>query len=286
MAQTRRSHRWISITSLTVAVAGALTACTLENATMDESLGSTAEPYAITLATWHQGESGKSLGEATSSYFCALTSIHGRFRGDGEEVRVSRAPMRNAPGRYTWFLGGTSQQSGVGAKAACAQGVDGYSGETLWSQGEPSKDLGPSDDRACFLTRIRGHFEGVGEYVRVRAFDGRWWLGGGSQQAGVLAGARCVYAPSEVIGDWRSVQSPAGGSAFGWLGAWTTNGHGAFCALTTVWGKFGHANDIANVSGPGCGGGNAGCQWTVTVQAQSGLLGAGAACLFEEIDPR
>jgi|GEM_PF-1810630 len=61
-----------------------------------------------------------------------------------------------------------------------------------WSQGQGARDLGPVTSRLCYLTRVSGHFEGGGEYVRVYQENGHWWLGGHSKQSGVGGKAVCV----------------------------------------------------------------------------------------------
>jgi hypothetical protein len=214
------------------------------------------------------------MGDATSDYFCALGSVSGRFYGESEEVFVTRAPVIGDPGKYRWYLRGTSQQSGVRAQATCARGVAGYTGETKWSQGEPAKDLGPTTDRVCFLSRIRGHFAGEGEKVRVRKWLGRWLLDGTSQQSGVAAGARCVYvSPDFASPSEHSVHNGSSGTASLLIGGNTDGGSDDdFCALTRVQGELnGGTVAVGHGAGP----------WYVSASGAD-ALGAGARCLFHE----
>ena len=67
-----------------------------------------------------------------------------------------------------------------------------YSQEYTWSQGNAAVQMGPIDRTVAFLTYVRGKFEGGGEYVRIYAQDGYWYLGGDSAQHSVLAKARCI----------------------------------------------------------------------------------------------
>ena len=72
------------------------------------------------------------------------------------------------------------------------QAVGVFPDEFYWVQGNSSVGLGPASDRFCFLTQVRGQFEGSAERVRVYISGGSWWLGGTSNQHDVSATARCV----------------------------------------------------------------------------------------------
>jgi hypothetical protein len=150
-------------------------------------------------AHWQQGESPKAIGNVNDSV-CFLRNIHGRFAGDGEEVGIYGV----SPGG--WHLGGKSQQTNVGASALCIGGItkDDYTNTQYWYQGNPSVPLGRyvngsfvqvDGNWSCFLTSMRGRFDGYGEEIRTTFFEGKWWLGGKSQQQGVKAGAQCVRKP-------------------------------------------------------------------------------------------
>lgn len=254
-----------------LALASGVISCTIENGAVDEAVERQQQGYTIGEFTWSQGQNGVGMGEATSRYFCALTGMGGRFLGDGEEVRVTRVPMKNNPNRYTWFLNGSSQQIQVRARAACVTTRDGYTGETLWSQGEAAKDLGPTNDRVCFLTRVRGHFAGDGEQVRIRNSNGRWLLDGTSQQGGVLGGARCVYASSAyttlnenwIHSFWN----------YHWPSNFTAEGgvDDDYCALTHVQGHFVENNGVKVYAGGTW-------LWWITTYGQP--IGVGARCLL------
>ena len=63
-------------------------------------------PYA-----WSQGKAFKQM-ESTQTHVCILTKVTGDFDGGGEEVKVFQASGY-------WYLGGKSQQTGVGGQAYC-----------------------------------------------------------------------------------------------------------------------------------------------------------------------
>lgn len=148
---------------------------------------------------WQQGQLSKGLGNVNNSV-CFLTYVQGRFAGDGEEVGIFGV----SPG--AWHLGGTSQQTGVAAGARCITGIStsDYTQSQYWNQGEAPVALGrmvngnlvqADSSWSCFLTSMRGRFDGFGEEIRTNFSNGKWWLTGGSQQVGVRAGAQCVRSP-------------------------------------------------------------------------------------------
>ena len=62
-----------------------------------------------------------------------------------------------------------------------------------WDQENPTtKTLIRSDEGVCFLTMVRGKFEGGREWLKVYEKDGYWYLAGESHQEGVMAEATCV----------------------------------------------------------------------------------------------
>ncbi len=61
--------------------------------------------------SWTEGQAPVAMLPVTEA-ICALTEVQGGFRGAGEQVQIS-----NFGG--TWYLWGTSQQSGTGARAQC-----------------------------------------------------------------------------------------------------------------------------------------------------------------------
>ncbi|HEX3344462.1 MAG TPA: hypothetical protein VHS09_07800 [Polyangiaceae bacterium] len=60
---------------------------------------------------WTEGQAPVAMLPVNEAV-CALTEVQGGFRGAGEQVQIS-----NFGG--TWYLWGTSQQSGTGARAQC-----------------------------------------------------------------------------------------------------------------------------------------------------------------------
>jgi hypothetical protein len=124
---------------------------------------------------------------STAGRVCFLTLVRGDFEGGGEEVRIWASGG-------SWYLGGQSLQLGVHARARCAR-VSSYSGEYSWWQGQNPRWMGTQTQRACFLTRVGGKFEGGGERVEIYGSAGHWYLGGSSLQVDVHAGARCASVP-------------------------------------------------------------------------------------------
>ncbi|HVY26643.1 MAG TPA: hypothetical protein VHB79_08815 [Polyangiaceae bacterium] len=70
--------------------------------------------------------------------------------------------------------------------------------------GGNSLDLGPNVHMACFLTGMRGHFEGYGEFIQVAPVNGRWVLSAGSQTGGDISGAAmCIAQDVTVTKSWE-----------------------------------------------------------------------------------
>lgn len=131
---------------------------------------------------WDQGNPATYMGTATNRT-CFLTRVTGRFEGWGEVVEAFISGG-------SWYLGGTSQQVGVGAFARCVPVPS--DGAFPWNQNQPPTPMGGAAGRACFLTRVTGHFEGGGESVHAFISGGSWYLGGSSLQTAVAAGAYCI----------------------------------------------------------------------------------------------
>jgi hypothetical protein len=144
------------------------------------------------------------------------------------------------------------------ALVACAGAADGSDAEDLgsvenalvpagpYNEGSIDLTIGPGfvdlnkDARgsydppgACFLTRIKGRFEGGAESVKVvKQTNGVWRLSGTSQQvntagsAQLAATAACVQDPVTHSGSWSKGQNPK------FLRT------GGTCFLTSVYGKF------------------------------------------------
>ena len=67
--------------------------------------------------------------------------------------------------------------------------------EYVWTQGSGPVKMTATSKTTCFLTFVRGKFEGGGEYVQVYEHKGYWYLGGSSGQKDVAAKARCIGMP-------------------------------------------------------------------------------------------
>jgi hypothetical protein len=68
---------------------------------------------------WSQGKSSVQTTLSTRSFVCGLSSMRGNFNGKGEYLHAFRA--RNETNTDTvWWLGGGSQQTGVGGQMTCA----------------------------------------------------------------------------------------------------------------------------------------------------------------------
>ncbi len=164
-----------------------------------DALGASGPEY-----TWEQGQpsvpkASVPMGSA-SGRVCFLTRVAGHFQGGGEGVRAYVSGG-------SWYLGGNSQQSGVSARARCVS-VPSYSDEYSWSQYTYVAYMGSASNRSCFLTGVKGHFEGGGEFVQAYISGDSWYLGGQSQQQSVGASARCVdIAPSPEY-SWGQGQDP------------------------------------------------------------------------------
>lgn len=230
-----------------------------ENAAADEEEGAEVASSTEALATsgpeysWSQGQPVVLMG-GTDGRVCFLTRVTGKFYGGGEAVYVFASGG-------SWYLGGQSQQSGVGAGARCVS-VASYSGEYSWSQGQYPVYMGSASNRACFLTRVTGKFKGGGEVVHAYTSWDAWYLGGQSQQSAVGASARCVdMAPSGEYG-WGQGQLPVymGSSA------------NLACFLTRMTGKFEGGGEVVRAY-------TSGDWWYLGGQSQQSAVGASARCL-------
>jgi len=104
--------------------------------------------------------------------------------------------------------------------------------EFSWYQGNYATAMGSASDRVCYLTRMRGHFEGDGEFVYTFTKGGSWYLSGSSMQLGVAASSRCAYVPgNEYASEYSWHQSQSYPTYMG-----TANGR--VCFLTMVAGQF------------------------------------------------
>jgi hypothetical protein len=180
---------------------------------------------------WSQGQPYTFMG-STDGRICFLTRVQGDFEGSSESVAV----IEDSAG--VWWLGGKSGQAGVGARARCIT-VNSYSGEYAWAHGQPAVSMGTNKQRACFLTRVSGDFEGAGESAVISSSNGGWWLDGNSAHGGVWAGARCATVQSySAVYAWSQGQPAtlAGGAIL------------RACFFTRLAGNFEGASELVRVS--------------------------------------
>lgn len=177
----------------------------------------------------------------------------------GEAVRVvwiqSADSSHPSPG---WYLEGNSQQNGVHARARCIMvpWVN-WTFEIGWGPGlgiSPNGDVALGVQKACFLTRIEGDFEGAGEQLRLtRACDSgtntcRWTFTGKYSSSGkIRGGAICINPPdmadsTGLVEQVPTYQGP--GLSSSTTLAWDIPADSNFftdppaCFLTFVQGKF------------------------------------------------
>lgn len=215
--------------------------------------------------TWHQGGPIVYMG-SKQDVVCWLIEIGGDFEGHDEFVKIRAETYGDR-----WYMSGGSEQSGVMATAHCIPRA--YFGQTLafsehnWRWGDATEDLGPAHQRVCFLSGMEGKFEGSGEYVRTYVANGRWYLGGGSQQpspADMAASAVCMNT-GWLAGPFHWAQGQTAvkmASAVEWA-----------CGLSRVTGKFEGAGE--KVRTPVLGDG----WWYLTGTSQQSGVGGSAYCI-------
>ncbi len=114
--------------------------------------------------------------------------------------------------------------------------------QSSWGQGQPATDLGPTNDRFCFLTGVEGKFEGGSESVHVQiGSNNRWQLTGSSAQSGVGGYASCAKIPGLSYFNEQSWNASDGAPK--WLGSALDR----VCLLTGVKGKFAGGNETVQV---------------------------------------
>jgi hypothetical protein len=182
------------------------------------------------------------LGVRATEGLCFLTMVSGKFEGAGEEVSVYVEDGR-------WRLGGWSRQKDVAAAARCVKWESGdkllYTSEYLWEQGEPPiKGRVRDREGFCFLTRVRGDFEGAGERVEIQRDGGYWELYGRSRQDGIAAGMRCVKWPHDLRSPFDEYiwTQRRGGSV-----ALPLRVNEGFCYLSMVQGRFEGGGEVVRV---------------------------------------
>nr|UZH23211.1 hypothetical protein [myxobacterium MSr12020] len=139
-------------------------------------------------------------------------------------------------------------------------------GDVGWSPGQPALGLGPSSDRVCFLTGIKGNFAASGDLIRVYVSNGSWYLSG-SGPSGVAGWAACAYVtPFSGEYKWESGQNypTALGSA-----------SKRMCFITRVSGSFNSTSDWVHLYGQSG-------QWFMTGESTASDVKFGARCVAAE----
>ncbi|HEY0711772.1 MAG TPA: hypothetical protein VGF45_03805 [Polyangia bacterium] len=135
-----------------------------------------------------------------------------------------------------------------------------------WSKGQAPVDMGVSFGRTCFLTRVSGDFEGLGESVKAEVVTGRWKLSGTTGlPGGISAKARCVYLFPTAWASWSKGQARVSAQT------------GGACFLTRVAGQFnGGGESVGLVK-------DASNRWTLGGSSQApGSISASAVCVANE----
>jgi hypothetical protein len=115
----------------------------------------------------------------------------------------------------------------------------------------------------CYLVRVGGSFKGGGDWARVYASGGSWFLFGNSQLGDGLAQARCVSV-STYSGEYSWNSNQGYDTHMG-----TTSGR--VCALTYMAGRFDSVNDLVDIYA-------AASSWYLGGGALSGPVYAKARC--------
>jgi hypothetical protein len=197
--------------------------------------------------------------------------VTGKFEGAGEFAHVTKRV--DTAGAEQWVLNLASRQTGLRANAGCFN-VSAVSDEFAWSQGQATVHPPFVLDHACFLTRMRGDFDGGGEQIFIRWSGGQWNLGGKSQQEGVAASARCVPAfalrpnlkNGELPFSWAQGRPP---TAMGSLG------NDEVCFLTMITGHFEGFGERVAVQHPFIGSQD----WELTGHSLQEDVAANALCM-------
>lgn len=112
-----------------------------------------------------------------------------------------------------------------------------------WAQGNTATFMGDSNQWSCFLTRMKGNFQGWGEMISAEVSGspggGHWYLGGSSFQQGVEASGRCWAHNSDqdiAYFNWAQDNDRTDMGA-GW----------AMCALVKISGKFQSTSEYVRI---------------------------------------
>jgi hypothetical protein len=214
-----------------------------------------------TEASWTQGQLAVQMGSATGRV-CFLISVWGRFDGVTESVNVGVSGGK-------WYLGGSSQSTGVGGRARCVA-VNAYSAEVrvnlhAWS-GTSLVQTVPLSGVVCGLTGIAGSFATSGSSASARPYPSGWRLSVTVPAYGhVIAQARCVLDPSAATGTvryWYSPDDPV-----------YLAGSARACILAGIRGPLRGATDWVRVSETSSGWYLAGSLFTSNLSASSTCVG-------------
>jgi hypothetical protein len=138
---------------------------------------------------WNQGSADVYLASA-STHVCVLTRLKGDFDGGGEKVLVYQA-------NGSWYLGGTSKQSGIGGVAYCyamsafvSPNVNGRWHDVDWSvqqygTGTAYESSAPFlGDAATFINGFAGRLQYAGDQVYIAHSSGPYTPNTGYAQMG------------------------------------------------------------------------------------------------------
>lgn len=112
-----------------------------------------------------------------------------------------------------------------------------------WAQGNIAEFMGNSNQWSCFLTRMKGNFQGWGEMIFAEVSGspggGHWYLGGNSFQQGVEASGRCwAHNSDQDIAYFNWAQdNDRTDMGTGW----------DMCALITISGKFQSTSEFVRI---------------------------------------
>jgi hypothetical protein len=168
----------------------------------------------------------------TSDKACFFTRMGGAFNNHNDSIRIAAL-------RERWHVDGTGSTA---ASAACAQlpGRADYTTAYDWASGQQPTNLGSTNGRVCFLTRVSGRFKQATDWIGVYQSGGSWFLSGSSQARNGSARARCV-----TVGAYSSEYSWSQGARNATYLGLTGN---RVCALTYMGGQFDSASDFVEIS--------------------------------------
>lgn len=162
--------------------------------------------HALTHFEWKQGQPPVEMN-ANNAYFCFLTGVSGKFTSHSESVYIYTV-------NGSWWLSGSSKQTGVSARAACVLksdfGSDAYiTGAMLVSPTMAPYDFGPANDRVCMLQTVSGNFASPAHRVETYVANGRWYVASSAPSPDIYGMARCIVgATHQGTAVWSAGQPP------------------------------------------------------------------------------